>query len=174
MSNVAFIRKAALSTRHSWSRAMGAFFENAYRLRGRASRSEYWWWMGTNVLVLLLLWVVIPLLSGASVGRPLRVGPFGSAIFADVSLFEIVTEPGVHTLAGDVCAWLSAVWIVLTLLPGITVLVRRLHDSGLSGWWGWLAIVPFGQVVVLILALRRSRPTSPNGSGFTVASSQSA
>lgn len=133
------------------------FFDRALLLRGRASRSEYWWWMGTNVLVLLVTGVVIPLLSGASLGSPLRIGPFGSAVFADVNLFDMVTPQGVHTLAGDICAWLSVVWIILTLLPGITVLVRRLHDSNLSGWWGWLAILPIGQVVLLILALRRSR-----------------
>ncbi|QIM18103.1 DUF805 domain-containing protein [Leucobacter coleopterorum] len=158
MSNVATFRQAAAYSRRLWSRVMWSFFENAYRFRGRASRSEYWVWMATNALVLLLLWIVIPLLSGASVDRPLRIGPFGSVIFADLNLVEVVTQPGVHTLAGDICIWVSAAWVIMTLVPGITVLVRRLHDSNLSGYLGWLAILPLGQAVVLILAMRRSRP----------------
>ncbi|WP_322053796.1 DUF805 domain-containing protein [Paraburkholderia bannensis] len=34
----------------------------------------------------------------------------------------------------------------------IAVIVRRLHDIGLSGWWWWLMIcVPFGQIGMLLL-----------------------
>jgi uncharacterized membrane protein YhaH (DUF805 family) len=29
------------------------------------------------------------------------------------------------------------------IVPGITLMVRRLHDAGKSGWWYWIALVPF-------------------------------
>lgn len=36
-------------------------------------------------------------------------------------------------------------------------LVRRLHDTGRSGWWYWLAIIPYiGSIVLLIFALMPS------------------
>ncbi len=34
----------------------------------------------------------------------------------------------------------------------IAVMVRRLHDIGLSGWWWWLmTCMPFGQIGILLL-----------------------
>jgi uncharacterized membrane protein YhaH (DUF805 family) len=36
-------------------------------------------------------------------------------------------------------------------LPSISVLVRRLHDTGRSGWWYWIALVPLvGPILLLI------------------------
>jgi len=36
------------------------------------------------------------------------------------------------------------------LLPGIAVLVRRLHDIDQSGWWGLIALVPIANLVLLV------------------------
>lgn len=32
---------------------------------------------------------------------------------------------------------------VVHIIPGITLTVRRLHDAGRSGWWYWIALIPF-------------------------------
>ena len=37
------------------------------------------------------------------------------------------------------------------LVPGIAVGVRRLHDTGRSGWWLLIALVPIVGVIVLIV-----------------------
>jgi uncharacterized membrane protein YhaH (DUF805 family) len=29
------------------------------------------------------------------------------------------------------------------VVPNVTLLVRRLHDAGKSGWWYWICLVPF-------------------------------
>ena len=56
-----------------------------------------------------------------------------------------------------------AVWLAL-FLPAISALVRRLHDTGKSGWWYWLALVPFGGIVVIIFLCQQSE-ASPNEYG---------
>ena len=61
--------------------------EGAFRLRGRASRSEYWWWMLTNLAVLVVLLAVVPAVSGTAPQR-LDVGPFGSLLFPGIQLFS--------------------------------------------------------------------------------------
>ena len=44
---------------------------------------------------------------------------------------------------------------LIVLLPLLAVGTRRLRDTGHSGWWQLLFLVPFGQVVVLyLLALK--------------------
>jgi len=51
-------------------------------------------------------------------------------------------------------------WVVTLglLLPTLAVGVRRLHDTGRSGWWMLLALVPFGGIVVLVFACLDSQP----------------
>lgn len=33
--------------------------------------------------------------------------------------------------------------LVIHVVPSITLVVRRLHDTGKSGWWYWIGLVPF-------------------------------
>jgi len=60
---------------------------------------------------------------------------------------------------------LMAAMFLVQFLPALAVTVRRLHDSGLSGWWYLAAVVPFlGSVVLLGLMLLKGDP-SPNRFG---------
>jgi len=36
------------------------------------------------------------------------------------------------------------------LIPSIAVLVRRLHDTGRSGWWWFIALIPLIGWIVLL------------------------
>lgn len=46
-----------------------------------------------------------------------------------------------------------------TLVPSVTVAVRRLHDGGRSGWWLLLWFVPFvGWIILLIWLVSRGTP----------------
>ena len=39
-------------------------------------------------------------------------------------------------------------------LPSLAVMVRRLHDTGRTGWWVLIGLIPFiGWIVLLIFAL---------------------
>jgi uncharacterized membrane protein YhaH (DUF805 family) len=69
---------------------------------------------------------------------------------------------------------LSAIYTLAVILPGIAVSVRRLHDTGRSGWWFLVTIVPIlGFFVFLYFMVLDSDPgankfgASPNpSSGF--------
>jgi uncharacterized membrane protein YhaH (DUF805 family) len=55
---------------------------------------------------------------------------------------------------------------IALLLPNLAVAVRRLHDSGHSGWWLLIAIVPvIGAIVVLVFTLQGSEPPNQWGNG---------
>lgn len=44
------------------------------------------------------------------------------------------------------------------LLPALAVTVRRLHDSGKSGWWIFISFVPFiGAIWLLVLLVMDSQ-----------------
>lgn len=44
-------------------------------------------------------------------------------------------------------------WLA-TIVPSLAVTIRRLHDTGKSGWWVLLGLIPFvGLVLLVFLAL---------------------
>ena len=60
-----------------------------------------------------------------------------------------------------------AVWVVtfcayvlVTIVPGLAVSVRRLHDADLSGLWLLLSFVPLGGFVILVFHLLDGTPGS--------------
>lgn len=65
-------------------------------------------------------------------------------------------------------------WIIslIMLLPNLAVAVRRLHDTGRSGWWWFLCLIPLiGAIVLIIFYVQDSQPGDnaygPNPKGVT-------
>ncbi len=50
------------------------------------------------------------------------------------------------------------------LVPTLAVSVRRLHDTGRSGWWMLLSLVPFGGIVLIVFHCLDGEP-GPNRFG---------
>lgn len=56
---------------------------------------------------------------------------------------------------------LSYVFALGMLIPLLAALVRRLHDTGRSGWWALIGLIPIvGTLVLLFFAVQ---PSSPQG-----------
>jgi uncharacterized membrane protein YhaH (DUF805 family) len=54
---------------------------------------------------------------------------------------------------------LTILYCLFILIPSLAVAVRRLHDTGRSGWWLLIAWVPFvGVIVLLVMLLQDSQP----------------
>ncbi|EEX40407.1 DUF805 domain-containing protein [Vibrio sp. Vb2880] len=55
--------------------------------------------------------------------------------------------------------WVEVAYSILSFLPLVAVTVRRLHDTGRSGWWSLVCFIPvIGVVVLLVLMALRSEP----------------
>ena len=55
------------------------------------------------------------------------------------------------------------VWILATIVPALAVLVRRLHDTGRTGWWALIGLVPLvGGVVLFVFSVLDSQPEENN------------
>lgn len=54
--------------------------------------------------------------------------------------------------------FLYGLYALAVLIPSIAVSVRRLHDSGRSGWWIFIALIPIiGGIWLLILFCQPSK-----------------
>ena len=64
----------------------------------------------------------------------------------------------VGTTLGNDMGLLSTLYTVAVLLPSLAVGVRRLHDTGRSGWWLLIALVPIiGAIVLLVFWVQDSQ-----------------
>ncbi len=56
---------------------------------------------------------------------------------------------------------LSGIYTFAVLLPSLAVGVRRLHDTGRSGWWLLIGLVPLiGVIVLIVFFVQDSQPGS--------------
>ncbi len=116
-------------------------FNNYTTFSGRASRSEYWYWTLFYVLVYWGLWIV-GLVLGAVFGR--GVMALGSGV-----------------LIGEVLAGLFCLGMIV---PSLAVFCRRMHDTGRSGWWWFLSLIPIvGAIVLLVFLCQDTEPANQYG-----------
>lgn len=118
----------------SFGTAITSFWTNYVNFKGRARRSEYWF----AALFLLLVNLVTTIID--------------AVIFADdIDLF--LENAGLGPV--------GALWSIAVFLPSLSLIVRRLHDTGRSGWWILIALVPIaGAIVLFVFTLFGSDPVS--------------
>jgi uncharacterized membrane protein YhaH (DUF805 family) len=56
---------------------------------------------------------------------------------------------------------LGNVYSLIMFIPSLAATVRRLHDTGRSGWWLLVTIIPFG-VIALIYLLTKDSESGEN------------
>ena len=59
---------------------------------------------------------------------------------------------------------LSTLYGLATLVPGLAIGARRLHDTDRSGWWQLLGLVPLVGIIVLIVFYVQD--SQPGGNRF--------
>ena len=64
--------------------------------------------------------------------------------------------------------FLSTIYTLALLIPSIAVGVRRLHDTGRSGWWLLIGLVPLVGIIVLIVCLAEKSNPEENKYGSNV------
>ena len=99
---------------------------------GRASRSEFWWWVLCDLIIGIVLGVI---------GLAVHVA------FAGVSLASLTSASRGFTASTVI----TGVWLLATIVPRFALAIRRLHDANRSGWWYLLAVPSWGSSVVQLV-----------------------
>jgi uncharacterized membrane protein YhaH (DUF805 family) len=90
---------------------------------GRARRSEYWYFYLFNIIVSFALYI-----------------PAIALMVAESELFWLPVG-------------LLIIYGLAIILPSLAAVVRRLHDTGRSGWYYLMAFIPFVGGIILIVFL---------------------
>jgi uncharacterized membrane protein YhaH (DUF805 family) len=92
-------------------------------------------------------------------GRARRTEYWMFTLFNLIISFVLGFIDGLVGSAGEHVGLLGLIYALAVLLPSIAVSARRLHDTGRSGWWLLIALVPFiGAIVLLVFMLLDSTP----------------
>ncbi|RMA57185.1 DUF805 domain-containing protein [Ulvibacter antarcticus] len=111
-------------TIYDWWRKV--MVENYANFDGRARRSEYWYFSLFNFIIIFSFAIIMAVLSSVVNDE-------------DVFLFSMIP---------------LVLGFMVILIPSIAVAVRRLHDTGKSGWYYLLGVIPIvsyvGGIVLLV------------------------
>jgi uncharacterized membrane protein YhaH (DUF805 family) len=103
---------------------------------GRSRRKEYWMFALINAIIYCVLYAVA----------------FGSILMGSKAVSFLLFT-------------LCIVYALGTVVPGLAVSVRRLHDTNKSGWLLLVALVPFVGGIILIVLMAIDGDPGPNQYG---------
>lgn len=73
-------------------------------------------------------------------------------MFALIHFIICVILSSIQSMA-DMGTVLSTIYSLAVFLPALAVTVRRLHDTGKTGWWVLISLVPVVGFIVMIVFL---------------------
>ena len=102
-------------------------FKNYANFSGRATRSEYWNYLLATIVISIILRIIDSILG-----------------------FNFDFSFGLN-FGNEKSGILRSIYSLLVFLPGLAVMVRRLHDVGKSGWFFFIVFTIIGIFWLLIL-----------------------
>ena len=116
----------------TFSQSIKSVFSKYADFSGRATRSEYWYFYLFNFLVFMVYYIALFAMLGC--------GSRDSSAVGYLSVMIII-------------------YALVMTIPSLAVTVRRLHDTGHSGWWIFLNLIPvIGSIVLFIWFITDSDP----------------
>lgn len=109
--------------------AYKSMFKNYANFKGRSRRSEYWY---------------AALMQGIIGIVGYFLGPF-------LLLMGVMAESDAVLMVSIVFCALLILYCAASFVPSLALGVRRLHDTGKSGWFMLLSLVPYvGSIIVIV------------------------
>ena len=126
----------------TFTSAIKQCYHKAFTLRGRASRSEYWFFC---LYLLILCFVLVTIM-----------------VFMDSNLQD--DDSGLVPNLKGLSILLSGLALFIHIVPMFSVTLRRLHDGNMPGWLLLLSIIPVGNLILFIFMLLPPTPgDNPKG-----------
>ena len=122
-----------------WCTAFKLGFQNFANCQGRSRRSEYWYFhLGTSLIV-FFFYVIIGIFA-------LNIRSSNSFLINVLVIFTIIFY----------------IVLLIMLIPSISVTVRRLHDTGRSGLYYFIILIPLAGPFILLYFCCLDSDEGPN------------
>ena len=109
--------------------------DNYANFNGRASRQEYWMFT-----LFMIIFGIVAMVADNILGTVFTIGEGSYSV-------------------SMVYGWIYMIYNLALVLPALAVVVRRLHDTGKSGWFYFIILIPLvGSIWILILFCTDSNP----------------
>ncbi|NYD76781.1 DUF805 domain-containing protein [Arthrobacter cupressi] len=129
--------------------AIKQYYRRYAEFTGRSNRSEYWWVALYQAIVSFVLWIPYSI----------ALGGYTASVASASTLAEQQLASQSFPAAALIFGALGGIWALAHLVPNLAVTVRRLHDTGRSGWFILLGLIPFaGGIILLVLTVIESKP----------------
>ena len=119
-------------------------WKNVFNYSGRSQRRDYWLAVLANLIIGFVLIFVTTLILISAIDPKL----------------ENVNTAGILGL-------FNLLLLLVMLVPGIALGVRRLHDTGKSGWWVLIGMIPYlgiiGGIFLIVFFCEDSGPDNKYG-----------
>lgn len=119
----------------SFKKAIKVCFKKYFKISGRATRAEYWWFQLFGLLVIFIPMMLGLLFNGGEVGE----------------VFSVFVA-------------IACLLYAFIIVPLFCVKIRRYHDVGASGFTLFVCLIPLGGLIDFILMLLKSAPDNEWGS----------
>lgn len=136
------------------------YWRNYTNFTGRTTRAGYWWVQLMNFLIGLLF--VIAMIASAM--------PVLPSLAQDAPVEQALAQTGIGVM---VLFFVGLLWALANIIPALTLSIRRIRDTGISGWWyllsvlsgvlvnieiDWVAVI--GAVLSLVMLIIYITPTN--------------
>lgn len=115
-------------------RAYMDFFKNYFNWYGRTGRKGFWIFIMVNIVAITFFQMLDRLIAVNLLG---------------FTVIEVNHLTGIYPV--------TFFYMIVTLLPGISLFIRRLHDIDKSGWWLLIVLIPLlGALLIFIFTCIKS------------------
>ena len=113
----------------SFGEAISLYFKNYANFKGRASKSEFWY----SYLFTLIIGMVLGF-----------IGSFCSTFVIELTNASFEEQSVINLVFNS----LSNLFSIATFIPSLAVAVRRLHDTGKSGGYYFISLIPIVGIII--------------------------
>lgn len=145
-TNLVGLKTSGTVTNFNPITAYKSMFKKYAQFNGRSRRSEYWFATLANYILMIIVYAILYV--------PMIVDLSNNG------------EPSTVTIAlSGIVGLLIMVYAFAIIIPSLAMSVRRLHDTGRSGWCLLLSLIPLvGGIIVFVFMVLDSQP-GPNRYG---------
>ena len=113
-------------------------FENYFDFKGRSTRSDYWYAYLFNFIICSVFRVFLEM----------------STTTTETASYQTTAyESTTNSNAVGAISFIVVCYSLIIFIPSLAVTVRRLHDTGKSGWNVLISLVPLIGSIILIIWL---------------------